>query len=168
MYSMNRYHYLMQELTDFGDAPLEKQSPNPVSEEELDAVEKSLGSSLPPDYREFLRQYGGFNVHKSFSIPESHSSGRREDIGGFLDAKSPFAHRPSMESYDELLPLAPIAIGFGEKGYILLALSEVEKGCIYFWDRGENPSNVESENIHLVANTFDDFIKSLHLYGPTL
>ncbi|BCM92052.1 hypothetical protein IAD21_03931 [Abditibacteriota bacterium] len=161
---MNHYELLMLELTDFGDAPLEKQWPNPVSEMELDDVEERLGDSLPLDYREFLRQYGGFNVYKYFLVPQSERSiSLHVGISGFFNAKSLLSATSCVNVEEDLLPHNSIAIGFGDKGYILLVLYGQQKGQIYFWNFSQTGSAIESENLHFVANTFDEFMELLRI-----
>lgn len=158
---MNRYDALMKRLTDFGDLPLEKQEPNPVSEEQLRDVECELGSSLPSDYREFLRDYGGFDIHKDFPVagmkPKSLRNGEIIYLCGVVPSGN-YDLIPINRRHKFNLLADFITIGVGENGYTLMLFTGEHKGAIYFWHNSQTASPVESENIHFVATSFDQFI----------
>jgi len=69
---MNRYDVKMHEfgvwrpesITAYG-------TPVSISESALASFESELGYSLPADYREFLRDYGGSEAHISFPLTEN-------------------------------------------------------------------------------------------------
>lgn len=162
---MNRYDDLIKRLTDWGDLPLEKQEPIPLSEDQLVAVEREFGHSLPDDYREFLSSYGGFAVLKYFRIPEpKRPNVCTGEIDTFCGVIPPHSYDLLQLNRRKRLNLLAdfIIIGLAESSFTLMKIVGERRGAIYFYDRSQTSLQDESENIHFVANSFDEFMQLLN------
>jgi len=180
----NKYEEIVENLDGYPPSQGSPALPLPVSDEQLDKFEMELGFPLPADYREFLQDYSGYGFSNPvFPVVEN---GRltTETVFAFYDA-SPVMYQASIENYDpdsdtvslylglalvrsmmgvkeigwppELLPIACDMGG----NQICLALSGLRPGAIFFW---VNAPGEGSDNIYLVANSFDEFI---HLLRPS-
>jgi hypothetical protein len=161
--------------------------PASLSEAELVEIESELGHSLPEDYREFLRDYGGFTVgnagfplrdnpdylsgssvdifHVAGTVPWIYTEGNRE----LLEQNGPFPMefyqglglvRPVEEDEAEFeWPPELIEIGQDAGGSrVCLAIAGLRPGATFFWyDRGHKGG----QGVYLIADSFDEFIRSL-------
>ena len=153
-----------------------------VSDEILDEMEKRIGYRLPNDYREFLRDYSGYNCFAAYPLFGdgcnqteylcNFESGRGlaeayhsiiETIG--LD---PFPEdyypglilvRPPLNQEEIGWPaeLLPIAID-GALNQICLALFGLRTGAVFYWRSNPHP---DSQNLYLIADSFDEFMHLL-------
>ena len=162
---MNKYQHRINELggrfvyENVGELPVE------LSEEELQSVEAALGHPLPPDYREFLRDFGGYWFYgisyplrrTSPYVPEGYLGsfyGLR--IGPTLDILA--RHEDDLASQvigPEMLPIARDAAD----NQICLFLSGPQKGSVHFWYAEGASSPFNYGNLYQVADSFDDFMQ---------
>jgi hypothetical protein len=166
---------------------------SPMTEEELAAIERSLGERLPEDFRDFLRTYGDamfealtfFRPVRSSSISSSPFGRSRILEGGAFShfygssaAKQSLAE--SITLYKGRMPDTIIPIGDeGGGNQICLGIKGDERGKVYYWDHENTwselryrehfgkpmPPEFKFQNVYLVAESFEDFIRRLEVYA---
>jgi hypothetical protein len=148
----------------------------PAQESSVTGFERTVGHSLPKDYRDFLIQCNGGHVGGRLWFKGPTPNGDSADagihhIGGFRN-ESYFSLGQKHVTYQVnnlWIPKDLIWImddPFGNA--ICLGISEKYRGQVYFWDH-ENISKedewdgrVESaRNLQLLSNTFGEFIAGL-------
>lgn len=148
-------------------ALVEPQSP-PPSEEAIAAFEAKIGDALPAAYRLFLTQCGGGRLRTALWLNENVGV---EDVAGFQVSRKDVTR--SLPYYFDLykgrIPTALVPImsdGFGNK--ICLGVKGEHSGKVYFWDHELEYDEDDwtddvsaSENIQLVASSFDEFVAGL-------
>lgn len=135
----------------------------PLTVSDLEQVAGELGIEWPVDFAEFLLQYnGGYFKHPVWFdvlVPgEWVKGGTVQDMSGLFPRNPKNEDDMRMSAYRlEYLPdtTLPIAGCWGD--YLLLCVRGDHYGKIYFWDRAEGGP----EDIHLVADSFTQFIKCL-------
>jgi hypothetical protein len=160
---MNRYQQKIDELI-LAERDLAMGSIRPASESDLAEVEKTLGHVLPPDYRGFLRDFGGL------SLPSNEC--RRAALYHLTD--STFGRASLGRCYDwrELLEVAanqpwilpPELTEIAEDGNVrlFLAVTGEHAGCVYQWYPTDFPERLYYyPELELVSRSFDEFIYSL-------
>lgn len=179
----NKYDTIMKRIcADFFKRHLPLES---ATEEQLKEVEALIGHSLPTDYREFLRDYGGYIINADYPV-QAEGQIRYECVSNFYRAApQPSAivdgYRTCLEVYEpdpwivDLYPglslvrsmegieelgwpeeLFPIADS-GGGSQICLALFGLRPGAIFFWRNSPH----FGENLYLVADSFDEFMHLL-------
>jgi hypothetical protein len=148
----------------------------PVVEEELHAIETALGVRLPGEYREFVQRYGvsAFGELVQFKSIE----GAVEPLSHFFGSKSAGSNSLmwNIGKYQGRMPdtIIPIADD-GGGNQICLGIKGNERGKVYYWDHDNEwdeedyledhgkpmPPAVKFQNVHLVAESFEDFIQRL-------
>jgi hypothetical protein len=166
----------------------------PMTEEELAAIESSLGERLPEDFRDFVRSYGDamfgaetwFRPVQSLSIspsPFKDMPSRVLEGGAFSYFYGSSAGKQSLAEsialYRGRMPDTIIPIGDeGGGNQICLGIKGSERGKVYYWDhentwserryreyfRRPMPPEVKFQNLYLVAESFEDFIQRLEVY----
>jgi cell wall assembly regulator SMI1 len=139
-----------------------------LREEDLTAVERQLGITLPSDYRRFLLTHNGGHPEPDTFPLSSFTEGDFGVLNRFLGIRE--------GEYDDLVNyytkvfrdrvprnLLPIANDPGGN-LICLSVSGPDRGKVYWWfheeeaDEGEPPTY---RNIYFVADSFNDLLKSL-------
>lgn len=163
----------------------------PMTEEELHSIETDLGESLPEDYRDFLLTYGAasFGELVEFRLRDSHPihpvEGNPMPIscykkGPFSDFYGSKASTNSLarhiETYKGRMPDTMISIADdGGGNQICLGIRGKEQGRVYYWDHHNEwdevdyleehgspmPVEVKFQNVYLIAESFEDFIRRL-------
>ena len=149
---MNRYDQRVKELGGKPSYRLNIRRPIALSEAELVALEHELGWLLPADYREFLRDFGGF----SFDDFEFYGVMPGEVLD-LLEWHQFYYQRDVMPA-----ELMPIAIGGGGNN-LCIAVSGQNRGAIYFWIMEEATMPGSYDNTKFVANSFDALMQSDYL-----
>jgi SMI1 / KNR4 family (SUKH-1) len=158
---------------------------NPMSDKQVRSIENRLGASFPNMYRQYLTTYGAsrpkqlVNVRPAKPLPrEITSNGKLPfemlyGVGGNVDLQS------RLSSHSRMIPANMISIGSDGTGSMyLLAIKDEEAGKVFYWD-GENdplceedylkeygkprPPEAMFQNVHLVAESFEDFLRRLEL-----
>lgn len=162
-----------------------------LSESKLLEVERFIGNSLPSDYREFLRDFGGLSfihdvgfrakgskkgggVELFYGVdPENFSEGLVEEYIQWRDSfvRWPVEFvpaikliRPMEDGIEEIAwppELLPIAMDSGNN-QVCLAIAGLSTGAVFRWI---NAPSLGGQNFYLIADTFDDFMQSLYLRG---
>jgi hypothetical protein len=148
----------------------------PVAEEELNAIETALGVALPGDYREFVQKFGtsAFGALVQFQPIE----GEVGPLSHFYGSKSAGSNSlmRNVEKYQGRMPetMIPIADD-GGGNQICLGIDGEDQGKVYYWDHHNEwdeedyleehgkpmPPEVKFQNVHLIAESFEDFIQRL-------
>lgn len=152
-----------------------------LSEGQIIALENNIGSLLPLDYREFLKNYGGsrFGLLVLFrplnALPETVSSFGNGCFDYFFGGGDDYSLTWARKSYEDRIPesLLPICGDLGG-GVICLGLSDDTKYKIYYWDpknewdpddieEGEDIEVAKFKNVHHVADSFSAFLRQLEV-----
>lgn len=135
-----------------------------LSEAEIEAAEKELGRQIPPAYRELLLHHnGGFPDRSEFEV-----DGKPVSVKAFLGIGGPDDTLDIdyvLETFGDRMPtnLFPIARDPGGN-LITIGTEGPQAGKVFFWDHereaddGEPPTD---QNLKLIAETFDDFLRKL-------
>ncbi|RYX80746.1 SMI1/KNR4 family protein [bacterium] len=170
---MNRYDELAKQIAwfkidgdtgerimQFMNSDEEGNPPKSLGEEELQEVEAQLGHSLPEDYREFLRSYGGLLIPNSLPLRTPTAEGFPMGLTSAFFAATSDKNFDLLEHNDPLgyLPFELIQVVMGDNGLYCLSIAGEHKGEVYFWDA---PAGDEEEHFQLVASSFDKFLQRL-------
>ena len=168
----------------------------PVSESEIVAMEDTLGVRLPEPYRTFLATYGASmfrgaspdNPHIEFRplepLPPQFEGGNGL-LASFYGAEG-HEHdmnglRTRIRYYSGRMPESIIPIGDSWGSQICLGIKGAEAGKVYFWDEQNEPQDEEDyledfgeprpsgamfQNVHLIADSFEDFLRRLEMAEP--
>ena len=133
--------------------------------QELHQLQRTLGFVLLPSYAAFLQRFNGAIPETNiFEIP-----GLTASISSFL-GRSPQPLddlEATYQTYFDRLPEQTMPVALAAGGNLIVL--NMNTGKVYFWDHeneaapGEQPSY---SNMHLLAETFDDFMESLMPYNP--
>ncbi len=159
--------------------------PVPMTEQEVAGLERSLGVRLPENYRRFLLTYEmeTFNGYIDFETLAPPRPWLSQETGWhfvrfFGDAsKRHYSIASNIDSHrDRMLEtLIPIGTdGFGN--HICLGIAGPERGKIYFWDHEDEwdedeyilqgkpvPPDLKFQNVHLIANSFEEFLDQMYV-----
>lgn len=162
-----------------------------LSEPDLMEVERLIGNSLPSDYREFLRDYGGLSLIHNVGFrakgskkgggielfygidPENPEEGLVEEYTQWRDSfvRWPIELipeikliKPVVDGIEEIAwppELLPIAMDSGNN-QVCLAIAGLSIGAVFRWI---NAPSFGYDNFYLIADSFDEFMQSLYLRG---
>lgn len=139
---------------------------DPLNEKFLSCIEEFWEFGLPKDYKAFLLKFnGGIPKRSVFNFKGKKGQGSIVDsFYGFTRGNDNIL-RVSKDIGSRypanMLPIADDVYG----NRILISVKSADRGKVYFWDHelevpdGETP---DYSNLTLIANSFDDFINSLH------
>lgn len=143
----------------------------PLTEAQIEAVEKQLGAKLPQDYKSFLLAHNGGRpepcVFPISDFPDSTLDilNRFLAIGG-----GPFDDLMDyVRTYRDRIPPNLLPIAYDPGGNVIcLSLYGSDRGRVYLWlheyetDEAEQPTY---DNVYVLANSFSDLLASL-IEGP--
>lgn len=177
--NMNRYDEIVKKLEGKPKSWVAGEAGQAIhlTEEQLDEMERTSSIILPPDYREFLRDYGNYTFDRilNFSMQpnphprpdlspdynsyHSNSEGRLGSLFGYLPSV-PNAFQSSIEDQHQNTegewPLDCLPIGGGEIDMLGLAVSGKHVGCVYYFALWQQED-------YLVAHSFDEFMHKVTL-----
>jgi SMI1 / KNR4 family (SUKH-1) len=154
---------------------LMKECEEPTSVQDIEKFETIINTKLPEDYKSFLLKYNGGRPIKEdcFKYVETINGKTRVTGSGIEWFMALYGGKFNniLKEYNLLkgrIPyeMIPIANGFCGNA-ICLCIRGANYGKVYYWDHeNENPEddNPWYENVYLIANSFTDFINSLHEY----
>lgn len=174
-------------LKTLGIEPLKSDEFHGMPEHELIVLEQSLGVRFPASYRAFLMAYGasgfkhGISYHPAIPLPAYLSPEGIGDISFFYGPKSDryetYSLAEMIRALAERMPENIIPIG-GETGgnEICLGIRGPETGKVYYWDHENEwdeedylerglpvPPDMKFQNVHRIADSFEDFIARLYI-----
>jgi hypothetical protein len=138
----------------------------PLDESVLAELEKSLNIELPEFYRNFLLKYnGGRPVPDGFKFKGKTKGSMVDGFFGIHNQKYNNL-RDELETYKNRIPynFFPIARDPGDN-LIAIAVSNPNKGSIYFWNHereNEIDGSYDFSNVILIADSFDEFLDNLY------
>jgi len=138
----------------------------PLSDKQLDRLERDLDVKLLSPYRRFLLRTNGGKPHPDFfPIPEHKrlTYARIDMIFGIgrMERKSNVDWQYKM-LIGQLPPyVLPIAATTDED-IIFIALGALDEGRIYFWERDDARLSAGYDNAYVIAPDFDKFLDRLY------
>jgi hypothetical protein len=152
----------------------------PMDDDELTSIEAALGVTLPADYREFMQTYGmsTFGELVQFRPIEGEAGPLSHFFGSQSAGSNSLVH--NIEMYKGRMPTTMIPIADdGAGSLICLGVRGRERGKVYYWDHDREwdeedyleefgqamPPEAQFENVHLIAESFEDFIQRLEKSG---
>jgi hypothetical protein len=147
------------------------ESKQPTNEHEIGELERVLDIRLPSDYRSFLLRHNGGRPEPSsfFAYLGPYGDSRsHECVNRFLALyDGEYSNlKKYIKSYKDRIPVDFLPIARDPFGNLIcLAVAGPDYGKVFFWDHeleadeGETP---DYRNISFVANSFDEFLNSLH------
>lgn len=128
------------------------------------AFEKSLGVTLPEEYKNFLSTTNGGYLSDWYVKTPGIRSIDNVDVSifyGLLPEKNRLSLQKGIQKHGPILPKGHLPIACGSDVFTL-SLSGKNPGCVFFWDHETNTSMnddkfVES-NGYLLAGSFDEFL----------
>ena len=135
-----------------------------VSDSELTQFEATIGSTLPDDYRGFLKLANGISIaDDTIEIPDADYS-----IQGFGGTSELLENRQTYQIDEKRIPREVLWIDSDAFGRALcLGISGPYRGKIYLWDPEFEPGSKwdgkvdTAEHIDLIANTFSELVGRL-------
>ena len=131
---------------------------------EIEAAERSLGVTLPDDYKQFLLAYNGGRPEPNCFSVKDRGDALVNMLFGVRDSQTRFDLARELELATELDPLPDgfIAVGNDPGGNsLLLSTAGSDRGEVYFWDRSGLWVREDGHNTFPVANSFTAFLESL-------
>lgn len=157
----------------------------PLSASELADVEELIGTTLPDTYRAFLLCYGASAFRRLVQFRSivplpPHISRNGTDYIDALYGMEPETYnlKKSIRIFKGRMPGSVIPIGSNGGGnQICLGVSGEERGKVFYWDRHNEfdeeeyledheppvPPELLHQNVHLVADSFEDFLQRLEI-----
>ncbi|WP_036477810.1 SMI1/KNR4 family protein [Myxosarcina sp. GI1] len=156
---MNSFHYYFVE--DEYELP---------TQQDIKQLEEELNFQLPDDYKVFLANYSltACDGYLLFPFKKNYPYDDKGVLSVFFGILSNDSYNlfNNYQNYQgrikpDLLPIAT------DPGGNLIAIS-LSTGAIYFWDREdevvvEPGEEIDSSNLYLVADSFDEFMNSLEM-----
>lgn len=125
-----------------------------ISEQDLEAFESELGTSLPNAYRAFLiENNGGYPTPRSCCVDQPWGG---TTVVAFRGIEAPYPMTLYPEESEQLPGTLNIADDLGGNT-ICLGLHGEERGQIFFWAHDEPEG---ANNAWKIADNFDDFLQS--------
>jgi hypothetical protein len=165
----------MNSITDklkaLGIAPMDGSRFEPLAQTQIDEIEQTIRTALPPEYAHFLREFG----RSMFSMEVNCTPSKKPLYFGWFYGYDELI--ASAESHREVLPETVIPIGDdGGGNQFCLGVSGADAGKVFFhnhsigWhadaeaylQRGEAiPSGIRHETVHEIARSFGEFVSNM-------
>ncbi|NQX64612.1 SMI1/KNR4 family protein [Paenibacillus alba] len=139
-----------------------------ATDEMLDCLEERLDTTLPKDYKQFLRKYNGGTVvvhYLTFLVEGINEVIPLEVLFG-IDVENKYSLNYWNRSNDEFPPNY-LAIGEVGNGGKLLLGNGNNKG-IFYWNNMFRESPLVEEGVYKVADNFDAFLDGLKKFNSNL
>jgi cell wall assembly regulator SMI1 len=144
----------------------------PATEERLQQFEHYVGYRLPPDYREFLRSYGGVSLTDHVVAPALDSRADPDadlfsisDFYGFYRAVStgpcPYDLFQNYRTLKDALPAGMVPFGESGDNRFCISCSLRDYGRVYCLVPGQFSD--DTDTLYLIANSFTEFMESLQI-----
>lgn len=154
--NMNRFEPKMRQLYATLRGFADGREPIHLTEDQLQKAEERLGSRLPEDYREFIRDFGDFTLN---AVIKSQEENYRCGVGEFTYIGSEQVKR----SYDDSISYyLEEDVQYWEKGAICIGMDGNVPIFLFF--EGENNGRIyfkDYEDLIFVANSFEEFMEML-------
>jgi cell wall assembly regulator SMI1 len=144
------------------------QSKSPVTKERIAEVEQQLGIKLPNSYKAFLLEHNGGSPETPEFLFRREGEEPQQGLAAWFMAIHDGPHNNFLdyfETFQGRIPTGTLPIAKDPGGnLILLGLEGPLEGKVFFWTKDSEPLDgtpTEPEMLYWIADTFDDFIKSL-------
>lgn len=136
-----------------------------ASLEAIKNFEKSIGFSLPEDYKQFLIEYNGGTArvrYSTFKVEELNENIPLDVLYGLgVEKKQLDLQKVNDEYIDDMLPNC-IIIGDDPGAGMIVLINDDDYEGVYYWDHSFHfAQSSEEENIYKVADSFKAFIDGL-------
>lgn len=140
--------------------PLVVEPNGPVTDRQLEEVERELGVSLPEEYRRWLLRTGGGDLFDDVAIPGTDEFGLISELDG-ID-RLPYLQRLRR---NEVVPDDYIVVTLGQGGSLALRVRNGDEGSVWWvnYDLADDLGvHGPTDSVMLrVAEDFDMFLMSL-------
>jgi hypothetical protein len=132
------------------------------SEQDIQDYERHIGFRLPDDFREFIREYG--ETYAAYGV--RWRAGSRESWCGveWIDGIHPGSRNDLRRREGCGLPPGYLAFAEAAGGQLVYAVGPENHGCVYWIVLHEIPEDGSyrvTEDEHLIAHSFDEFVRGL-------
>jgi hypothetical protein len=144
-----------------------RESKRPVSEIEIERIERRWGFIFPEEYKSFLLKHnGGFPpILNMFKFEDGDYGDSLVDwFLAIYDGKHDnFEHYYEVYKVKEQRLLENLVAIAHDPGGNLICLSVVgeDRGAVYFWDHEKEEDVATSRNVRLIAPSFNEFLEKL-------
>lgn len=140
-----------------------------ISEADLVQFESKWQIELPAQYRLFLRRYnGGYPDPTDFSFKSGKSGSSLSCFFGVKESGE-LSLDDALSTFKDRIPKRMFPVADDQGGNLIcISLSGQDAGNIYFWnheleaDATQGFTTETTNNLILIADSFDEFIENLH------
>lgn len=142
----------------------------PLTEADILALEGRLSLALPELYRRFLLDYNGGEPEPA-EFQFKHEHGPYTDstveyffsVGGVPDNRSFDWNYNLYKVEEDRLPHNMVPIAHDPGGNLIcISMAGIDAGAVFFWDHEAETEPPSYENLHLVADDFQEFLNGLY------
>lgn len=141
-----------------------------VDETAISAFEREINFSLPTDYRTFLQANNGASVDgQVFFVSDLDQDVLMDVFFGITNAEErSLTLGYWLNEFGDELQEKTLIIGSDPGGGMITYVTAGEDKGIYYWDHSHffPQSSEEEGNTYFLADSFDDFMATLHKYEP--
>ena len=141
-----------------------------VDETAISAFEQEINFSLPTDYRTFLQANNGASVDgQVFFVSDLDQDVLMDVFFGITNAEErSLTLGYWLNEFGDELQEKTLIIGSDPGGGMITYVTAGEDKGIYYWDHSHffPQSSEEEGNTYFLADSFDDFMATLHKYEP--
>lgn len=135
----------------------------PLDDAKVVALERRLGTDLPPDYRRFLiGTNGGVPLHRGI---RSRASGQEWSINVIFGLTRPIPSsnvEANLDATKDTRPAGQLPIAATDTGeFVLLSIGGRRSGVVSLWQWQEDDMTSSVRHLHPLAPTFTEFLESL-------
>jgi len=140
---------------------------SPITEREIIAFEKQISFELPEDYRSFLLMSNGGGLRGYRFYVDYLETEFSTDVFYGLGLVDGLNLSYWIGEYHDEIPEKTVLIGGDPGGIHLIYITQGEDKGIYIWDHAHMiPASDEEGNTYFIAESFEEFIKSLKKFIP--
>jgi hypothetical protein len=132
----------------------------------LTVFQDAFDINLPNEYAEFLKQYNGCEPDgwHSFTSKYGKITSNLESFFGLTCVNSYDRLTKRFIESEDRIPRELLAIGHDSGGgLVCIAVKGKDRGKVFFWDREFEEEAPAWNNTRLLANSFNEFLRSLTL-----
>lgn len=135
----------------------------PIGDDSIAALERRLGTGLPPDYRRFLAETnGGVPLQRGV---RSEATGQEWSINVLFGLTRPIISSnldSNLEATKDTRPAGQLPIAATDTGeFVLLSIGGRRPGVVSLWQWQEDDLASKARHLHPLAQSFTQFLESL-------
>lgn len=165
---MNRFAKRIEELTDPDVNEVNEEEQHTASESQLRHLEQELNISLPEDFREFMRDFGGIwlsdnRCRRAALYHLGDYRWGRASVNLFYDVDE-LLKQATYQRKNSYIPSELMTIAEDGNVRLFLAVAGLWKGTIYQWYPNSFPDPLRYyPELEVVTRSFEDFLQVLRL-----